>query len=182
MADDDKAGPPEYTGLPEHYMKHVRADVPTSGAIVRSQNEARKLALKISGKTPPNECRFNCPMCGWDKTLQFEADEIEALGGDITSYAGPCPGCQNMTLVPHTHLLGEEFTPAYQRAQENMRKQYEEQADVFLDKATEKVAEMMSGGAMPNARDEFIRANQAAETESETPEDLSDLKPRKSEG
>jgi hypothetical protein len=159
---------------PPEYMRHIRPDVPTSGAIVRSQNEARTLALKMAGKTPPNECRFNCPMCGWDKTLQFGQEEIEALGGDITSYAGPCPGCDNMTLVPHAHLLGEEFTPAYQRAQENMRKQYEEQADVFIDKATEAVAEMMGGGVLASAPTDPAPA-------SEEP-DLSDLRPRKSEG
>lgn len=160
---------------PPEYMKHVRPDVPTSGAIVRTQNEARTLALKMAGKTPPNECHFVCPLCGWDKTLQFTADEIEALGGDITSYAGPCPGCDSMTLVPRSHLMGEEFTPAYQRAQENMRKQYEEQADVFLDKATDKVVEMMAGGTIPG------RPSPQADTEPPPEDDLSGLTPRKGE-
>lgn len=31
--------------------------------------------------------------------LQFEQDEVEALGGDVTSYVGECPDCKVRALI-----------------------------------------------------------------------------------
>lgn len=140
----------------ENTSPGVHPDIPTTHepgtAIVKSSEEARSLALKIAGEELPDECRFHCITCGWSKTLKFEDGELEALGGDITAYGGPCPECESMTLVPYTSLLGKDIETVYQRAKKKRREEYQEQAevqaDVLIDRVADKVGAMMQPGSV----------------------------------
>jgi hypothetical protein len=125
-----------------------KKDVPASGtAIVKDANEARRLARRMAGEDE-KRCLFNCVTCGWEKTLEFEDDEIGALGGSVRNYTGPCPGCQSMTLLPKDEMFGGEKN-VMEMASEHRRAEYGEAADVFLDKAAQKLGDIMSGGAAP---------------------------------
>jgi hypothetical protein len=132
----------------------LRPDVPTTNAIVKTGADANALARKIAGKLPPDELRFACVMCGWDKTLKFEPDELVALGGDITNYCGPCPECDSMTLVPRDAIMGDDFTSASERARESRKEEYSEAADVFIDKVKEEVGGIMSGSTLAQPPEE----------------------------
>jgi hypothetical protein len=125
-----------------------RPDVPagSSALVVKTPEKARALALRTTGQLPPDEMRFACVCCGWDKTMKFDEGEIEALGGDISSYTGPCPKCDSQTLVPRSDLLGDDFKPAMQRAKEARHEEYSEAADVFIEKVQGKVVDAMAGG------------------------------------
>ena len=125
-------------------------DVPETGvALALSHKEATALALKMGGEPPPDECRFHCIMCGWNKTLKFEEAEIDALGGDITSYGGPCGGCSSMTLVPHDKLAGSDAQSILDQARANAREDAEIHADVLVERVKEEVSAAMRGGGAP---------------------------------
>ena len=130
-------------------------DVPTTGAIVRTAKGAQALARRIVGDDP-NRCRFYCVSCGWDNTYEFTEDEIEALGGDVTTYAqlNKCPGCDAMTMVPHSSLLGDDFKPVRQRAKESRREEYSEAADVLIDKVKAEVGGIMGGSTFTKPPEE----------------------------
>jgi hypothetical protein len=127
--------------------KDWKKDVPESSgtAIVKDAGEARRLARRMAGQDE-KRCLFNCVTCGWEKTLEFDDDEIVALGGSVRNYSGPCPGCNSMTLLPKDEMFGGEKN-VMEMASEHRRAEYGEAADVFLDKAAQKLGEMMSGGA-----------------------------------
>jgi len=125
-------------------------DVPETGsALALSHGEATALALKMAGEPPPDECRFHCIMCGWNKTLKFEEEEIEALDGDITSYGGPCGGCKSMTLVPHNKLAGDHGKSILDQVRDNQREEAEINADVLVDRVKQEVATVFGQGGMP---------------------------------
>lgn len=120
----------------------LKPDVPPSTALVRTGEEAHKLAAKMGGEPPPNECRYSCISCGWDGTLSFDDDEIAALDGDIRNYSGPCPGfvkdkagkdtgekCGAMTLAPRETLAGK-YASIDDRARHTRQAEYKEQAEV----------------------------------------------------
>ncbi len=160
-------------------------DVPTGSAIVKTTDRAQALARKMAGELPPNECRFHCITCGWSKTLQFEEDEIEALGGDITGYGGPCPECSSMTLVPYARLMGGDIKTINERARETRREEFKEQADVFVDRIKEEVAAVTTGTIFDGAPKEPTAEETAGgttTTRDEYPDaddvDTSDLRPR----
>lgn len=172
MAEDDVPG--------------FRPDVPSSGAALalKSKEDAARLARRIAGEALPDECRFVCIQCGWDKTLRFEKDEIEALGGDVRSYTGPCSGCGLEMLRPYDSLGGDEFRPIAQRARDNRRAEFGEAAEVFLDKAGERIQTMM-GGVMPNStldaqQDDKHVPGRRDDLPPASDVDISDLPPRKS--
>lgn len=121
--------------------------VDNGSALALSHEDATALALKMAGEPPPDECRFHCIMCGWNKTLKFEEDEILALGGDITNYGGPCGGCSSMTLVPHNKLVGIDGSSILEQARANKMEDYQDAADVFVDRVKKEVATVMGGGA-----------------------------------
>jgi hypothetical protein len=102
----------------------------------------------MAGEEAPNECHFHCITCGWSKTLQFEEEEISALGGDLTSYGGPCPECDAMTLVPRASLMGDDVGTIYSKAKANRRKEYEEQASVLVDRVKGEIANVMAGSTL----------------------------------
>jgi len=158
----------------------VHPDVPTTGAIVKTGSGANALAKKIAGKRPPDEMRFACVMCGWDKTLKFEADELVALGDDITNYNGPCPKCESMTLVPRDKLLGDDFKPAADRARESRREEYSEAADIIIDKVTDRVGGIMAGSTLAQPPEEEVvgKASDRDDLPSVEGIDQSDMKPR----
>lgn len=134
-----------------------KPDVPeqsTGTAIVRTSDETKALALKIAGEELPDECRFHCVTCGWNKTLKFEEAEIEALGGDITAYTGPCPECESETLTPHAALMGRDVQSVYERAKKNRLEEYREQADVLVDRVKQEVGSVMSGSAFDQTPEE----------------------------
>jgi hypothetical protein len=150
-------------------------DVPETGsALALSHDEATALALKMAGEPPPDECRFHCIMCGWNKTLKFEEEEIEALGGDITSYGGPCGGCKSMTLVPYNKLAGDHGKSILDRARENQREEAEIHADVLVDRVKEEVSTIFGKGAMPSV------GGDDTDEEEDLPEaaDISGMTPR----
>lgn len=148
MANDDRRNLPP--GDPD-----ALPDVPTGTAIVRDQKEAAALAKKMGGETPPDECEFHCISCGKRVTLKFEQDEIEAMDGDITTYSGPCPSCSYMTLRPREHLLGPEFKSISQRQSEIKKQEYEQQADVFVDRVKQEVGGIFQGTAAHRPGEEF---------------------------
>lgn len=70
----------------------VYEDVPRTNLAVRTQDQARAALVRLRGETPPNQCEFQCIMCGWRGTLELTDEEIAAVGGDVEMYGGPCPG------------------------------------------------------------------------------------------
>ncbi|RLB38700.1 MAG: hypothetical protein DRH30_11085 [Deltaproteobacteria bacterium] len=161
-------------------------DVQPSGSAIVKHEEATALARKIAGEDPPDECRFHCVTCGWGKTLKFEEDEAAALAGDITSYGGPCGECGSMTLVPYASLMGDETKTVLQNAKAIRREEYQEQAEVLVDRVKSEVAVMMGGSTLsPTPEEEMdpesvhdprTAAQKAMDSVSE--EDLENLKPR----
>jgi hypothetical protein len=131
-----------------------KSDVPeTAGsAIVKDPGEARRLARRMAGQDE-KRCLFNCVTCGWEKTLEFEDDEIAALNGSVRNYSGPCVQCGAMTLIPKDEMFGGEKS-ILELATQNRRVEYEEAADVFLDKAAQKIGEVMGMGGAPAATGE----------------------------
>jgi hypothetical protein len=172
----------------DNQVPDFRSDVPETGTSIVKHDEARALAKKIAGEELPNECHFHCITCGWSKTLQFEEDEIEALGGDITGYGGPCPECSAMTLVPRASLMGDDVGSVYQQAKANRRAEFSEQADVFIDKVQERVGAVMAGSTLePRPEEVHDPANvhdprPPSQREEDYPDaddvDTDDMKPR----
>jgi len=87
--------------------------------------------------------RYICMSCGWDKTLQFDEAEMSALGGDLTSYTGPCATCGFQMLVPHGSILAG--TNIEEAAQQNFSKQIDTASDLVLDKVEKRVTDFMTG-------------------------------------
>jgi hypothetical protein len=133
----------------------------------KQQSEARSQALAIAGKRPNVEV-FWCVSCGFSDgghaddgapvvkyprglSLEFAADEVEALGGDIRSYGGPCPVCNSMTLVPMDEF-GPEFKSLREEVGESKRREYAEQAevqaDILVDRVKQEIAGSVFSGAM----------------------------------
>lgn len=156
----------------------IHPDVPTTGtAIARTHSDATAIARRIAGDKVPNECRFRCITCGWDKTLKFEEDEIEALAGDITQYGGPCGECNSMTLVPYSTLFGAEFKPVLERDREARHKEYKEQAEVQAEVLVKTVQKVVREGSVLDASAEAPPADD--EPPVLDPEDVEGLTPRK---
>jgi hypothetical protein len=156
---------------------YMRPDVPTTGAIVKTQDEARTLAKRISGDAP-NEMLFKCVMCDFKQTLRFEDDEIEALGGDISTYGGPCPKCKSMTLVPMSQLF-PDFLSAEQRARRNRKEEFTEAAEVFTDVVAKKVGSLVTGSTLdPTPEETGLQDPDRSDLPSADDVDLSGLKPR----
>jgi hypothetical protein len=135
------------------------SDVPASNAIVHSRDEARSLALKIAGEELPDECLFSCITCGWKSTLKFDESEIAALDNDITSYSGPCPTCNSMTLVPHASLFGRDVQTIYERAKKNRLEEHQESANVLVDTLEKRVLGAIGGTLKPEPEEEFDPGN-----------------------
>jgi hypothetical protein len=159
-----------------------KPDVPRSALAIPNAQEARKLVRRMAGDHEPDRCRFHCVMCGWNNTLHFDKDELEALGGDVTSYTGPCGGCSSMTLVPHDSIEQGSFKSVHEMATANRKKEYGEAADVFIDKVT---ARVMSG-VVPGSTlspDPVPEAASGKTTRDDLPDagdmDVSDMKARK---
>jgi hypothetical protein len=142
---------------------------PRGGAIVKTSAGAQALARALAGELPPNKCQFHCVTCGFVDpstgkakrqylTLEFDEDEIEALGGDVRSYSGSCPDCDHDTLVPFDMMMGSDFN-IRGAAQANRRQEYEEQAQVFIDKAKEAVVGVMGGSSLDQTPEERTGAD-----------------------
>jgi len=67
-------------------------DVPRTAMVVRGKEEAKAALVRLRGDQVPNECLFCCIMCGWEKTVRFDEDELAAMDGNVENYSGPCPG------------------------------------------------------------------------------------------
>ena len=128
-------------------------------AIMRTEEQAKAALARIAGK-PKDEEVFWCMSCGFAEdandpskvrfpkglTLKFEAGEIEALGGDIRSYSGPCPVCKFMTLVPMDEFTGESIREA---ERENRRADNRDMAKDFVDVVKQEVGGIFTGGMTP---------------------------------
>lgn len=173
----------------------LQPDVQETALVVRGKDEARALARRMAGESIPDECWFHCVTCGWNNTLKFDKDEIEALGGDVTSYGGPCPtempslktgtmGCGSMTLVPRDSMIGDDFRSIRQRAKENRKEEYSDAADAFIDKVQERagavIASAMTGAPGQAPPEKPAEASDAVPGREDLPDagdvDLSRLK------
>lgn len=173
--------------------KNPHPDITRSTALVPvSHREAVNLARVISGDLPPNRGLFWCMTCGFEKdgaskfpkglTLHFDEDELAALSGDPYSHQGPCPVCNAQTLVDYAMMSGDHFSIRGQ-ASVNRKKEYGEAADVFFEKAGEKLGAIM-GGVMPGSTlNDPSPPPSSGPSRDHLPEaddvDLSDMKPRK---
>jgi hypothetical protein len=170
-----------------------RPDVPTSTAIVPSTHrEAVKLARVISGDLPRNRGLFWCMTCGLKEgevckyprglTLDFDDDEMAALDGDPYNHQGPCPICGSQTLVSMEMMGGSDFS-IRGKASANRRKEYGEAADVFFEKAQEKIGGMFAGVVPGSTLSDPNPSTPSGPSRDDLPDaadvDLSELKPRK---
>lgn len=139
-------------------------DVPRTNAIVKTEGEAHTLARRMAGEIPPNFGRFHCITCGWNNTLEFTAEEMDALGQDVTKYKGECPDCSCRTLVIYDALFGAEMKSIDQRAREGRREEFKEQADVLADRFGEEVRNVIGAVTTGNIFDGAPGMPTAAET------------------
>lgn len=183
MADE-----PQDTGLPENAVK---SDIRSTAIVPASHKEATKLARIASGELPANRGLFWCMTCGFvdesgvskypkGLTLDFDQDELEALGGDPYAHSGPCPVCHKETLVDMVMMGGAEFSIRGQ-ASKNRKQEYGEAADVFIGKLKDSVGSIMTGGVVPGST--FSEPNPTAGPSREhLPDaddvDVSKMKPR----
>lgn len=129
--------------------------------VVRTPEEAARLAKRLAGEDD-KRILFFCLTCGWKSTMEFSDDEIEAMPtGSARDYPGPCPGCQSMTLRPFDEMFGGTET-INDMAKRNRRSEYEEAADVFIDRAMSKATQAFIGMPMPQAAPAAADANAPA--------------------
>lgn len=148
MSDDERAMGPGQGDLPP--------DVRSTAIVPRSADEAKALARRISGDIPPNQGVFWCLTCGFRDgnvtkypkglTLDFDREELDALGGDPYGYNGPCPICNMMTLVGLHTIASDDFRTVHDRASANRKRDIIEATDVVLDKVQERVGGIFAGG------------------------------------
>jgi hypothetical protein len=161
----------------------VLSDVPTGLAVVPKGANVAALARRMAGELVQNEMEFHCIACGWNKSLHFDPDEIEALGGNIRDYTGPCPGCSGQTLTPKDAFWGKDFPSMSALAAKNKRAEARVQAEEFVDVVAEKVGNMIPGMGIPSPTIEDPEAPGAGAgpvDKSDLPDeiDLSKLTPR----
>jgi len=178
MSQDDKKVP------------EFKPDVPSTGLVVRTAQEAKTLALKISGRPVPNEARFHCTMCGWDKTVQFEPDEIEAMPDrDVRNWpqvGGRCmnPDCGEPTIVAHDFMADVDFMPAMEQARKQRKEDVQDATRTAIQTAKEELLGVITPGSI------FDSSKDAPPRPAKKPGDLPDaddvdtsgLEPRKTEG
>ena len=132
---------------------------PATAIQKRTKEETQHALQRVAHGKAPNEEVYWCMSCGFAKdpndpskveypkglTLQFSPDEIEALGGDLTAYSGPCPCCEFMSLVPMDKFTGQSI---HQMARENREVENREMAKAFVDVVKEEIAggSIFSGG------------------------------------
>lgn len=148
-----------------------------SALVVRTAEEADRLARTMAGEEHPNRVLFFCMQCGWKSTLELDDDEIEAIPtGSPRDYAGPCPGCGSMVLRPFDLMFGGTET-IDGMAKRNRRSEYEEAADVFLDRAANRlIGGIPTPPASPSAGDPNAPA--WAQDLDDSPVDPNAVKPR----
>lgn len=169
----------------------AQPDIRSTAIVPASHKEATRLARVVSGDLPPNRGLFWCMTCGFNEggvskyprglTIEFDDEELKALDGDPYSYQGPCPVCTSLTLVDMAMMGGDHFSIRGQ-ASANRKKEYGEAADVFFEKAGEKLGAIM-GGVMPGSTLNDPSPPPSGPSRDHLPEaddvDISDLKPRK---
>lgn len=160
----------------------VFPDVPKglSLALVPTGAAASVLARRLGGEIAKNEMEYHCMTCGWSGSLKFDPDEIEALGGDISEYSGPCPGregetCHCMTLVQKSALFGKDYPNMSDLAAKNKRGEARVQAEEFVEVVAEKIAGMASGGSFSSPT---IQDPEAPSDDLPDAPDLSKITPR----
>jgi hypothetical protein len=124
----------------------VMPDVPAGLAVIPKGTDMHALARRTAGEIVQNELEFHCLACGWNKSLCFDPEEMEALDNNIRDYTGPCPGCNAMTLTPKDVFWGKDFPSMSALAQKNKRAEARMEAEEFVDVVAEKVGDMMGGG------------------------------------
>lgn len=178
MTDDDtkKYVPPADPG--------VVPDVPITGALITTQDEAKRYALKFSGKRSPDEALFHCIACGWKATLQFTKEEMEACpDNDVRRWpevGGACPTCHSPTIIAHDFMVDHEFVPAAEVARAERRADIKDMTKV----AVETVKEEFMGAILPGSTLDPRGATTVAGTAAPAPvgdADVEGLEPRKSE-
>lgn len=153
----------------------------------RSKEETRHALQRVTHGKARDEEVYWCMSCGFAEdpsdpskvrypkglTLKFSEEEIQALGGDLSAYAGPCPVCEFMSLVPMDKFTGQSIA---EMAKENREAEYREQAKAFVDVVKDEIVggSIFAGGptdptAPPGVRDDLPEADAI---------DDSDLKPR----
>lgn len=130
---DPNYGGPDVAGVPK-----TMPDIPTRSAIVKTQQQANYLALKMSGGRVPNECVFSCIACGAKKNYQFDEEELNAIPDrDPRRYpeiGGKCLVCNAEALVPFETLEnGDDFQSALAKNRAARREEYQDAARVVVD-------------------------------------------------
>ena len=171
MSDDDKSEKQTVNEVVKAMGDQVRSDIPAGLAVIPKGADVHALARRMGGEIVQNEMEFHCLSCGWSKSLQFDADEMEAMDNNIRDYTGPCPGklpdgstCGMMTLTPKDALWGNDFPSMSSLAQKNKRADARVNAEEFVGVVAEKVGEMMGGGIpKPTISDPADEKKDAAE-------------------
>ncbi len=127
----------------EEMGNEMKSDVPAGLAVIPKGANVSALARRTTGEILQNEMEYHCMACGWNKSLQFEPDELEAIGGNVRDYTGPCPGCGSMTLQPKDAFWGKDFPSMSALAQQAKRADARVQAEEFVDALSEKAASVM---------------------------------------
>jgi hypothetical protein len=164
-------------------------------ALARTREQTQHALQRVIGGKAPNEEVFWCMSCGFAEdpedpskvrypkglTLQFEPDEIAALGNDIRSYSGPCPCCDFMSLVPMDKFTGGTIQGM---ARENRDADHRAMAKTFVDVVKEEVV----GGSLFSGGPPDVTPEQAGGVPGQRPDlpdaddiDDADLKPRGSQ-
>lgn len=154
-------------------------------ALARTQQETKYALQRVMDGKAQNEEVYWCMSCGFAQdpndpskvaypkglTLQFEPDEIAALGGDLSAYSGPCPCCNFMSLVPLEKFTGGTIQ---ERARENRQAENREMAKTFVDVVKEEIAggSIFAGGPQdptepgpPGQRDDLPDADELDESQ-----------------
>lgn len=178
MSDESEEKPQEINEVVKAMGDQVKPDVPTGLATIPKGMSAQALARRTAGEIVQNELEFHCGSCGWNKSLHFDNDELEAMkaaGDTIRDYTGPCPKCGNMTLTPKDAYWGRDFPSMSELAQKNKRQEARVQAEEFVEVVAEKVGDMM-GGSIPKPK--VDESPKTAEAEVVDEIDVTKLTPR----
>jgi len=181
MSDDAKKTEEGVNEAVKAMGKDVKSDVPVGLMTIPKGASAHAIARRTTGDIIQNELEFHCMSCGWNKTLHFDADELEAIGS-IRDYTGPCPGCDMMTLVPKEAFWGKDFPSMNESSIKQKKEDAKVKAEAFVDALTDKVGPMIAG-SMPKPSGDAAPADAPdapAAPDADLPDevDLTKLKPR----
>jgi hypothetical protein len=156
----------------------LRPDVPVGLARIPDGANAHALARRTAGEIVQNEMEFHCMSCGWNKSLQLDKDEMEALDNDIRGYTGPCPKCGSQMLVPKDAYWGKDFPTMTELSDKAKRHEARVHAEELVSVVQEKVTDLMGAGMVPQPSAPATGGEPGDRDDLPDEPDLSNLKPR----